>query len=125
MARRSTPRNPLFDGRWFEDEIIILCLRWYFRYKLSYRDLVEMIIENLRSQCFQTTVSTASRRSAGYFDRTGTVILTGEVTRPTLKDDAERVVKRIEGVERVDNRIRVLPLSPFDDRLRVAAFRAI
>ena len=45
MARRSTPRNPLFDGRWFEDEIIILCLRWYFRYKLSYRDLVEMMGE--------------------------------------------------------------------------------
>src|SRR6476660_6651428 len=45
MARRSTPRNPLFDGRWFEDEIIIWCLRWYFRYKLSYRDLVEMMGE--------------------------------------------------------------------------------
>ena len=45
MARRSTPRNPLFDGRWFDDEIIILCLRWYFRYKLSYRDLVEMMGE--------------------------------------------------------------------------------
>ena len=45
MARRSTLRNPLFDGRWFEDEIIILCLRWYFRYKLSYRDLVEMMSE--------------------------------------------------------------------------------
>ena len=43
MVRRSTPRNPLFDGRWFEDEIIIWCLRWYFRYKLSYRDLVEMM----------------------------------------------------------------------------------
>ena len=43
MARRSTPRNPLFDGRWFEDEIIVLCLRWYFRFKLSYRDLVEMM----------------------------------------------------------------------------------
>ena len=45
MAERSTPRNPLFDGRWFEDGIIILCLRWYFRYKLSYRDLVEMMGE--------------------------------------------------------------------------------
>jgi hyperosmotically inducible protein len=55
----------------------------------------------------------------------GTVILTGEVTRPTLKDDAERVVKRIEGVERVDNEIRVLPLSTFDDRIRIATFRAI
>jgi hyperosmotically inducible protein len=55
----------------------------------------------------------------------GTVILTGEVTRPTLKDNAERVVKRIEGVERVDNQIRVLPLSPFDDGIRIAAFRTI
>ena len=27
-------------GRWFEDDIILLCLRWYFRFKLSYRDLV-------------------------------------------------------------------------------------
>src|SRR2546423_194845 len=45
MAERSIPRNPLFDGRWFEDGIIILCLRWYFRYKLSYRDLVEMMGE--------------------------------------------------------------------------------
>ena len=45
MAQRTRPRNPLFGGRWFEDEIIILCLRWYFRYKLSYRDLVEMMAE--------------------------------------------------------------------------------
>jgi hyperosmotically inducible protein len=55
----------------------------------------------------------------------GTVILTGKVTKPVLKDDAEAVVKRIGGVERVENRIEVLPLSPFDDRIRVAAFRAI
>src|ERR1041385_5726789 len=41
----------------------------------------------------------------------GTVVLTGKVTKPVLKDDAERVVKRIEGVERVENRIQVLPLS--------------
>ena len=45
MAQRTKPRNPLFGGRWFEDEIIILCLRWYFRYKLSYRDLGEMMAE--------------------------------------------------------------------------------
>src|SRR5919199_826759 len=41
----------------------------------------------------------------------GTVILTGKVTKPVLKDDAERAIKRIEGVERVENRIQVLPLS--------------
>ncbi len=53
------------------------------------------------------------------------VTLHGQVTRPTLKSDAENVVKRIEGVERVDNQIQVLPLSPMDDRIRRAEFRAI
>lgn len=53
------------------------------------------------------------------------VTLFGEVTRPTLKSDAENVVKGIEGVESVDNQIEVLPLSPNDDRIRLAAYRAI
>jgi hyperosmotically inducible protein len=57
--------------------------------------------------------------------RGGTVILSGEVTRSTLKDGAERVVRRIEGVERVVNKIHVLPVSPFDEQIRMAAFRAI
>jgi len=53
------------------------------------------------------------------------VTLLGQVTRPTLKSAAERVVKDIEGVESVDNQIVVLPFSPNDDRLRVALYRAI
>lgn len=53
------------------------------------------------------------------------VTLYGQVTRPTLKTDAERVVKQIEGVEKVDNQIEVLPLSPADDRLRLRLYRAI
>jgi hyperosmotically inducible periplasmic protein len=53
------------------------------------------------------------------------VTLIGQVTRPTLKSDAENVVKRIEGVEHVDNQIEVLPLSPNDDRIRRALYRAI
>ncbi len=53
------------------------------------------------------------------------VTLFGQVTRPTLKTDSERVVKQIEGVEKVDNRIEVLPPSPMDDRLRVRLYRAI
>lgn len=55
----------------------------------------------------------------------GAVTLMGEVTRPTLKSDAENVVKRIEGVDRVVNNIEVLPLSPNDDRLRLAVYRAV
>ena len=54
-----------------------------------------------------------------------TVILTGAVTRPIVKSDAEYAVKHIAGVEQVDNRIEVLPLSPLDDELRLRLFRAI
>lgn len=53
------------------------------------------------------------------------VTLLGQVTQPSLRSDAERVVKRIEGVERVENRIEVLPVSINDDRLRRDVFRAI
>lgn len=55
----------------------------------------------------------------------GTVTLLGQVARPTLKSDAENVVKRIEGVEHVDNRIKVLPASPMHDQIRAATYRAI
>jgi len=54
-----------------------------------------------------------------------TVTLMGQVTRPTLKSDAENVVKDIEGVEKVENRIQVLPLSSMDDGVRIAVYRAI
>ncbi len=55
----------------------------------------------------------------------GTVTLYGAVTNPVLKSDAESAVKHIEGVEKVDNNIEVLPLSPNDDRIRHAVYRAI
>src|ERR1700693_3737228 len=54
-----------------------------------------------------------------------TVALLGQVVRPTLRSDAENVVKRIEGVEKVTNQIEVLPPSPMDDRLRLELYRAI
>ena len=54
-----------------------------------------------------------------------TVTLMGQVTKPTLKSDAGNVVRGIEGVERVDNKIQVLPLSSMDDGLRLAEYRAI
>ena len=53
------------------------------------------------------------------------VTLMGQVTLPILKSDAESVVKGIDGVGSVDNQIEVLPLSPNDDHLRVALYRAI
>jgi hyperosmotically inducible protein len=54
-----------------------------------------------------------------------TVTLLGAVVRPSLKSDAENAVKKVEGVERVVSQIEVLPLSPDDDRIRMAEYRAI
>jgi len=67
----------------------------------------------------------------GVFDNIGyrvdgdTVTLVGQVVRPVLKPDAENAVKHIEGVDKVDNQIEVLPPSSMDDRLRMQLFRAI
>ncbi|MGA7567754.1 MAG: BON domain-containing protein, partial [Terriglobales bacterium] len=58
-------------------------------------------------------------------DPDGTVTLIGQVVLPTLKSDAENVVKRVEGVTKVVNNIEVLPVSPNDDRIRRAVYRAI
>jgi len=54
-----------------------------------------------------------------------TVTLLGQVVRPSLKSDAENAIKHIEGVERIDNQIEVLPPSPMDDQLRLALYRTI
>jgi hyperosmotically inducible periplasmic protein len=54
-----------------------------------------------------------------------TVVLGGEVMRPTTRDDAEDAVKRVEGVERVVNNIEVLPLSNIDDRIRKEAYQRL
>jgi hyperosmotically inducible protein len=61
----------------------------------------------------------------GNVEADGTVYLRGQVTRPTLKSDAQRRVEKVEGVDRVINRIEVLPLSPNDDRLRRAVYREL
>ena len=54
-----------------------------------------------------------------------TVTLTGQVTRPTLRTDAEAAVRRLESVGRVVNQIEVLPLSSFDNHIRWAVWRAL
>jgi transposase-like protein len=56
MARHHSPRHPLFRQRWqrtgppvvrngLADDIIITCVRWYLRFKLSYRGLAELARE--------------------------------------------------------------------------------
>ena len=55
----------------------------------------------------------------------GTVTLYGQVVRPSTRSDAARRVAKIGGVERVVNKIEVLPLSGFDDQIRRDAYRSI
>jgi osmotically-inducible protein OsmY len=51
-----------------------------------------------------------------------TVLLQGQVAKPTLKTSAERVVQRLEGVEHVINEIEVLPNSPNDEDVRAGVY---
>ena len=54
-----------------------------------------------------------------------TLVLRGQVTRPTTKSDAEYRVKKIESVAKVVNQIETLPVSPSVDAIRIAMYRAI
>jgi hyperosmotically inducible periplasmic protein len=54
-----------------------------------------------------------------------TVTLSGQVVRETVKTNAERVVKRLDGIESVINQIEVLPSSRRDDAIRMNVYRAI
>ena len=55
----------------------------------------------------------------------GAVVLLGKVTMPYKRDDIERRVQKVAGVSRVDNRLAVLPVSQFDDQLRLGIAQAI
>ncbi|WP_035957863.1 BON domain-containing protein [Bryobacter aggregatus] len=60
------------------------------------------------------------------FKLEGTVVtLGGYAMRPTLKEDAERAIKDLERISKIENQIEVLPLSPNDDQIRWAVFRTI
>lgn len=54
-----------------------------------------------------------------------TVILEGQVVSLNLKPDAEKAVKKVEGVDKVVNNIEMLPPSPLDDRIRQQVYQAI
>ncbi len=53
------------------------------------------------------------------------VILFGEVTQPAMKRDADSAVKHVEGVRAFESQVEVLPLSRFDDGIRLRTYRAI
>ena len=82
--------------------------------------IAKSIRKELLTMPFLTIFDNLSYRIDG-----DTVHLYGQVIRPTLKSDAANRVARLEGIARVDNQIEILPLSPFDDRLRLAVARAV
>ena len=86
---------------------------------------VEYLVKQVRKELVTLPFFGVFDWLEGKVEPDGTVYLRGEVTRPTMKKDAERRVEKIEGVEKVVNDIEVLPLSPNDDRLRTAVFRTL
>jgi hyperosmotically inducible protein len=54
-----------------------------------------------------------------------TVVLSGQVVRPVIKSGAEIAMRRIPGIKNVENDIEVLPLSPWDDAIRLRTYRAV
>lgn len=86
---------------------------------------VERLVKEVRKELVTLPFFGVFDWLEGNVEADGTVHLRGEVTRPTMKKDAERRVRSIEGVESVDNKIEVLPLSSSDDRLRTAVYRTL
>ena len=85
----------LFEGRHFDREVIILCVRWYLRFKLSLRDLVEMMAERGLSMAHTTimrwvSATPRSSRNAGA-GLPGRSASHGGSTRPTSRSEASGV----------------------------------
>lgn len=86
---------------------------------------IDRIVKEVRHELVMLPYYGVFDNLAYKVDPDGTVTLLGQVSRPTLKSDAENVVKKIEGVEKVVNNLEVLPASPNDDRIRRDTYRAI
>ena len=82
----------LFEGRHFDREVIILCVRWYLRFTLGLRDLVEMMAERGLSMA-HTTIMRWVQRYAPEFEKRwrrlpGRSASHGGSTRPTSRSEA-------------------------------------
>src|SRR5579859_2034776 len=103
---------------------VVLCAGVAFAQRTSERGR-QRIEKEVRHQLLMLPYFGVFDNLAYKVDSNYSVTLLGQTVRPTLKADAEAAVKKIEGVERVNNRIEVLPLSGFDDRIRRAVYRAL
>ena len=84
-----TSAQDLFKGRHFDQEIIILCVRWYITFKLSFRDLVQMMAER-GITLSHTTILRWVQQYVPEFESAGIIThgqsaTPGAWTRPTSK----------------------------------------
>jgi hyperosmotically inducible periplasmic protein len=105
---------------------LVLCAAIVFIGPVQQRDSRTLRVESdVQRELLMLPYYTVFDHLAFRVEPGGTVRLLGQVVRPTLKTDAERRLKGIEGIERVINDIEVLPVSPADDRIRLAVARNI
>jgi hyperosmotically inducible protein len=106
--------------------ILALCVMLSAVAPMQQKDSRTLRIEaDVQRQLFSLPYYTVFDFLAFRVEPGGTLRLLGQVVRPTLKDDAERRVKGIEGIDKVINDIEVLPVSPSDDAIRLAVARNI
>lgn len=86
---------------------------------------VTTMAEKVRHQLVMLPYYSVFDNLAFQIQDNGTIVLSGEVTRPFLKNDAVGAVRELPGALKVEDKIEVLPLSSYDDRLRMALYRTI
>ncbi len=87
-------------------------------------DRADTVRGEIRNELLQLPYYSVFDFLAFKYDR-GTATLTGFAYAPTLKEDAERAVKRVPGVDTVEDRVEQLPVSPNDDQIRWRVYYSI
>jgi hypothetical protein len=91
--------DELFKGRHFDREVVVQCVRWYLRFKLSYRDLVEMMAERGLSMA-HTTIMRWVHDYAPEFERLESICAAGRgvmAGRRDLREDPRQLGVFISG----------------------------
>ena len=109
--------DELFKGRHFDREVIVLCVRWYLRFKLSYRDLVEMMAERGLSLAHTTIMRWVHHYTPEFASAAGTVSparpdLRGVSMRPTSRSAPENGCRLCPGGRQRGQERRGLPPGP-------------
>src|SRR3712207_2329939 len=124
VKRMAESRPTLFRGRHFRDDIIVLCLRWYLRYPLSYRDLEEMMAER-GLQVDHSTIARWVLRYAPVLNER----IRSEMRNPNRSWRVDETYIRVAGqwaylyraIDSAGNTIDFL-LSPYRDAVAAKAF---